>query len=243
MSFSLFNKSGNQQYSDSQESEYWLSFSDLMAGLLMIFALMLLVSLIRQNRLECERMIYQGRSQELQEVIESRQKIIQELQGEFNTGTQIAVDSLGTVRFAGSLLFDQGSAQISRTGRIQLSSFSRNYFPLLLDNSSFRSQLKSITVEGHTNDDGSYEYNLDLSHKRSLSVMLVLLQSAGKHAEDLKKLVTANGRSFADLVYHDDGRIDKSGSRRIEIQFQMDDQALTSRALGLNITDIASECY
>ena len=93
--------------------------------------------------------------------------------------------------------------------------------------------MKRIVVEGHTNDDGTYELNLGLSHDRSLAVMLVLLEEAAVFEDDLKRFVTANGRSFADLKRLPDGTVDKAGSRRIEIRFQMDDETLARRVLQL----------
>ena len=63
--------------------------------------------------------------------------------------------------------------------------------------------------------------------------MQVLLEEADRFEDDLKTLVTANGRSFADLKLLSDGRVDKAGSRRIEIRFQMDDETLASRVLQL----------
>ena len=74
--------------------------------------------------------------------------------------------------------FEQARAEVSPDGRRELASFARDYFPLLLQDEDFRDQLKRIVVEGHTNDDGTYELNLGLSHDRSLAVMLVLLEEA-----------------------------------------------------------------
>ncbi len=228
--------------SDAPESEYWLSYSDLMAGLLMIFALMLMAALYQEGRRECQLVVYEAASDTLQSLIESRQRIIRELQERFDVGDKVVVDSVGTVKFAGSLLFDQASAEMSSEGRLELASFAKNYFPLLLDDARFRSQVKRIVVEGHTNNDGTYELNLALSHNRSLAVMIALLEEAEAYRDDLQQLVTANGRSFADLVYLPDGNVDKAGSRRIEIQFQMDDHRLSQKVLELGAILIDPEC-
>ena len=102
--------------------------------------------------------------------------------------------------------------------------------------------MKRIVVEGHTNDDGPYELNLGLSHDRSLAVMKVLLEEAEVYEDHLKRLVTANGRSFADLKFLPDSTVDKAGSRRIEIRFQMDDETLARRVLQLRDILIDSNC-
>ena len=241
MARSVFRRRGEER-SDSQEPEYWLSYSDLMAGLLMAFALMLMAALHQEGRRECQIEIYEDTAEAMRQLLDTRQRVIRQLQTQFGAGDRVVVDSAGTVRFAGSLLFDQASAEVSPDGRVELGTFASEYFPLLLDDAEFRSQLKRIVVEGHTNDDGSYEVNLALSHSRSMAVMEVLLTEAETYRDDLEQLVTANGRSFADLLRLPDGRVDKAGSRRIEIQFQLDDRTLAQRVLELGAILIEPEC-
>lgn len=218
---------------DGQEPEYWLSYSDLMAGLLMAFALMLMVALYKEGEQDCTIGVYEATADAIEEILDTRQRVIRQLRDRFASSEEIEVDSAGTVRFAGSLLFDQASSEVSPEGRAELTAFADDYFPLLLDDTVFRGQLKRIVVEGHTNDDGTYELNLDLSHSRSLAVMLVLLEAAGSYRSDLENLVTANGRSFADAIRMNDGRVNKASSRRIEIRFQMDDETIVRRVLEL----------
>ena len=229
---------------EGTEPEYWLSYSDLMAGLLMAFALMLVVALYKEGEQDCTIGVYEATADTIGEILDTRQRVIRQLRDQFAASEEIDVDSAGTVRFAGSLLFDQASAEVSPQGRGQLTAFADDYFPLLLDDPVFRDQLRRIVVEGHTNSDGPYELNLDLSHSRSLAVMLVLLDAAGPYRGDLEDLVTANGRSFADLIRFDDGSVDKAGSRRIEIRFQMDDETIVHRVLQLGaiLIDPESQC-
>lgn len=198
--------------------DFWLSYSDLMAGLLMVFALMLLVALYH----------YQSGVQGVAEILVVRDEMAREIKEALEApGRIVEVDSAGTIRFKDSLLFSQASSTISDDGRRQLAAFANLYLPLLLGNPRFRGQLQAIVIEGHTNDDGSYAYNLDLSQKRAFSVMQVLLAEAGEYEEDLKTLVTANGRSFADLIYAEGtDSVDKERSRRIEIRFRLQDDVM-----------------
>ena len=243
MSRALFNRRRSENR-EAPEPEYWLSYSDLMAGLLMAFALMLMAALYKEGEQDCTIGVYETTAEAIREILDTRQRVIQQLRDQFASSEEIEVDSAGTVRFAGSLLFDQASAEVSSHGRAQLTAFANRYFPLLLNDPGFRDQLRRIVIEGHTNNDGSYELNLDLSHSRSLAVMLVLLDAAGSYRDDLEDLVTANGRSFADLIRLPDGSVDKAGSRRIEIRFQMDDEAIVHRVLELGaiLIDPESKC-
>ena len=233
--------------SSGTEPDYWLSYSDLMAGLLMVFALMLMAALFQQGTRECQLVVYEATADTIKKLLDTRQRVVGNLRERFdgdslNDSMRVTVDSAGTVHFAGSLLFEQASAEVSQDGRRELASFARDYFPLLLEDQDFREQLNRIVVEGHTNDDGTYELNLGLSHARSMAVMQVLLEEAGTYEDDLKEFVTANGRSFADLKLLPDGRVDRVGSRRIEIRFQMDDETLAQRVLELGAILIDPQC-
>ncbi len=209
----------------------------------MVFALMLMAALYREDEQECRIGVYEEAAEAIEETLRARQRMIQSLQDRFPDDGSIAVDTTGTVRFAGNLLFSQGSDSVSEPGARALTDFAREYFPLLMEDGNFRDQLRHIVVEGHTNDDGNYEVNLDLSHARSLAVMLVLLEATdGADRDELEALVTANGRSFADLLCLPDGQpcpdtagqqVDKARSRRIEIRFQMNDQLIVQRVLEL----------
>ncbi len=241
MARSLFGRRAPESSPD-REPEYWLSYSDLMAGLLMVFALMLMAALYQQGTRECQLIASEAAADTIEELLGTRTRVIDGLRVRFGQSTRVAVDSAGTVRFAGSLLFEQASAEVSPEGRTELATFARDYFHVLLNNEDIRDQLKRIVVEGHTNDDGAYELNLGLSHDRSLAVMHVLLEEAEVYEDHLKRLVTANGRSFADLKFLPDGTVDKAGSRRIEIRFQMDDETLARRVLQLRAILIDPKC-
>lgn len=209
----------------AEEHDYWLSVSDLMAGLLMVFALMLLAALYQ----------YQSGVEGIREILSIREEVVRQLQDQLRGESNIVeVDDNGTVRFRDNLLFAQGSSNVSSNGERQLQAFARLYLPVLLDNPRFRSQLRAIVIEGHTNDDGAYALNLRLSQDRAFAVMQVLLREAGGYEEDLQTLVSANGRSESELIYQEvDGArsVDKEASRRIEISLRLNDDELLLRVL------------
>lgn len=208
---------------EDQEADYWMSFSDLMAGLLMVFALLLLAALFH----------YQSGVEGVREVLRVRQDVVSQLQNEMALaeGRLVEVDEEGTVRFRDNVLFSQGSAEVSPRGREQLRSFARLYLSILLGNDRFREQLRAVVIEGHTNDDGPYDVNLHLSQARAFAVMMVLLDESGEYRNDLQRLVTANGRSESNLIRNEDGSVDKVASRRIEIRFQLNDKELVQQVL------------
>ena len=82
-----------------------------------------------------------------------------------------------------------------------------------------RKFIESITIEGHTNSDGTYLSNLALSQQRALAVMQFLYDSNIIDKDLLSTYVNSSGRSSSDLILDKDGIEDKDASRRIEIKF------------------------
>ena len=207
------------------EQEYWLSYSDLLAGMLMIFALMLFAALHH----------YGGIIQQAGQIANTKSEIIAKLDSIMRTDSSgVTVDpKTGAVKFPDGVLFGEGQATLQPAGRDQLNSFASRYFSVLLGDPAIRQELRAVVIEGHTNDNGSYMYNLDLSQRRAFAVMQHLLSSAPEHQESLKEFVTASGRSFSQPVCGDGevhsfpcpaGPVDQVRSRRIEILFRLRDE-------------------
>lgn len=78
--------------------------------------------------------------------------------------------------------------------------------------------LDQIIIEGHTDSDGDYLYNLALSQNRAFAVMDFI--NSWNKDERLKNYLIASGKSFMNPVLRD-GVEDKDASRRIEIKFTL----------------------
>ncbi len=126
----------------------------------------------------------------------------------------------GAVRFASNILFNQGSATLKPEAKQELKHLLGRYVAALLDDPKIRKYISTIIIEGHTNSDGSYLYNLNLSQQRALAVMEFLYKEFPHKRALFRKYLTASGRSFAEPVYKN-GKEDKEASRRIEIKFRI----------------------
>ncbi len=126
----------------------------------------------------------------------------------------------GAVRFASNILFNQGSATLKPEAKQELKHLLGRYVAALLDDPKIRKYISTIIIEGHTNSDGSYLYNLNLSQQRALAVMEFLYKEFPRKRALLRKYLTASGRSFAEPIYKN-GKEDKEASRRIEIKFRI----------------------
>ena len=92
--------------------------------------------------------------------------------------------------------------------------------------------MADIIIEGHTDSTGSYEHNLELSQNRALNVAKYCLNMGTltqTQKTRLKSIITAQGRSFSDPVYDENGVEDQERSRRVEIKFRLKDAEMIQR--------------
>ncbi|WP_455757172.1 OmpA family protein [Sulfurimonas sp.] len=146
-------------------------------------------------------------------------KVIAELKSSLGDKVQIDPNS-GSLRLSSSILFDKQSSTLKESSKKELKKIFMNYIGALISNKSIKSQLDKIVIEGHTDSDGKYLYNLNLSQQRAYAVMSYLLTLDFTKQNKIKPLLVASGRSFLDAVYVN-GKEDKEASRRIEIKFSL----------------------
>jgi chemotaxis protein MotB len=158
-------------------------------------------------------------------------------------GDSIGIDSkTGAMRFSSNILFNQGDYRLKEAAKKELSKILYRYISTLLLDESIRRYIDTITIEGHTNSDGDYLYNLALSQKRALAVMEFLYSLDFADEELFRKYLSASGRAFADPVLDKNGKEDKDASRRIEIKFRIkSEDAVRELESFLNRSEAADE--
>ncbi|MFT7879959.1 MAG: OmpA family protein [Sulfurimonas sp.] len=149
-------------------------------------------------------------------------KVIAALKEEL--GDKVNIDKKsGSLKLASNILFDRGSYTLKKEAETELKKAFEEYVGTLVTSPKIKPYLDRVIIEGHTDSDGGYLYNLDLSQKRAFAVMnfLLTLDFAEKH--NIKPLMIASGRAYLDPVVIN-GREDKEASRRIEIKFRLKNQ-------------------
>lgn len=135
-------------------------------------------------------------------------------------GKSINIDEKsGAIKFSSNILFDQAAYKLKEDSKKELDGILKKYISTLLEDKEIRKYIYGITIEGHTNSDGTYLSNLQLSQQRALEVMQFLYETSGIDKNLLNKYVSSSGKSSSDLIYNKDGSEDKDNSRRIEIKF------------------------
>jgi len=131
----------------------------------------------------------------------------------------------GDIVLESTVFFDTGKNDIKDSGKALLDRFIPIYLGVLLQ-PEYSDYLGEIIIEGHTDTEGAYLLNLELSQDRALSVASYCLQMPGLSQDQsqlLRDILTAKGRSYSDPVYYDDGTINMDASRRVEFKFRLKD--------------------
>ncbi len=165
----------------------------------------------------------------IDKLIGIRSTMIQDLSNSLSAANlKAAVDpNTGDIMLDSAVFFETGSSEIRQEGKDLLDRFIPVYLDVLLRD-QYSDYLGEIIIEGHTDSKGSYESNLKLSQNRALQVALYCLKMpslTGEQKAQLQKILTAKGRSYADLIYVD-GVEDADASRRVEFKFSLKDSEM-----------------
>ena len=152
--------------------------------------------------------------------------IIEELTQVFEeAGLEVSVDEdTGDIRLNSTIMFDTNSAQVKPEGQ----AFIQKFLPIYLDvlmKPEYEEYIGVIIIEGYTDNKGTYVANLELSQRRASNVLKYCLQLNLTEAqkEYLRKMITATGRSYTNLVYKENGKVDMEVSRRVVFKFRLKD--------------------
>lgn len=184
------------------KTNVWISVSDLMTGLMVIF---LFVAIAYISRVQKNQSV-------LTDYVETKNELHNKLVKEFAGDTlkwQMAIGKDLTMKFKEpTVLFATGSSELTPRFKEILDEFLPRYFSILL-NDSLRSNIQEIRIEGHTDDvpmpiydADPYIANVKLSQERALSVLKYFrsMSQFTKYSDNQKRLLeywfTANGLSY-----------------------------------------------
>src|SRR5699024_2511162 len=106
------------------------------------------------------------------------------------------------------------------------------YTTLFRSKSGYEKYIAEIIIEGHTDRDGSYMYNMQLSQERAYSVAQYILSDDFPYKniqQHLKDKLTVNGKSYTDFRTDDTGNYSAEDSRRVEFKFRLKDEEILEK--------------
>ncbi|MDE7200106.1 MAG: OmpA family protein, partial [Lachnospiraceae bacterium] len=160
------------------------------------------------------------------------------LQSAFSNSTMKVDAQTGSITFSSDVLFRYNSASLTAESRETLKNIIPMYLDVLLQD-QFRDYIAEIIIEGHTDTDGGYRSNMELSYERANAVAdFCLNQRNGlseEKIEQLQKLLTVNGKSWSNPIYEKDSsgnttkEVDMPASRRVEIKFRLKEDEMIEK--------------
>lgn len=116
------------------------------------------------------------------------------------------------------MLFDEGKAVLRPKFKEILDDFFPRYIAVL-SRPEYRDNIEEIRIEGHTNSNGGYYSNMELSQDRTRAVLQYCFSLMPSDLQNwMQGLVTANGLSSSHLILKKNGEEDKDLSRRVEFR-------------------------
>lgn len=208
--------------SHEEGGEHWLTISDLMAGLMMVF-LFIAIVFMRHTLKETEKIKNVAVAFQ-----ENQVAIYTALESEFKDdlvtwGAAIDKDTLAFNFNSPDVLFDNGQIALKPSFTNILSDFFPRYLNVL---KPFRASLNEVRIEGHTSsawnvdssDSEAYFNNMRLSQGRTRSVLSYLYHLVPNESDWIKHNFAAVGFSSSRLIINELGEEDAEKSRRVSFR-------------------------
>ena len=217
-------KNSLNQNNQNEENVFWITMSDLLLGLVVIFLVLFVFAItgFTQNKINEKETQYQ-----------ITEKIVKELE---QKGINVDSDKFsGKIKISDLELFELNSSELSEQGKKYMSQFVPVYFDTIMKDPKIIENISKIVIEGHTDSqtfagakspEEQYYLNMDLSLRRASSVAqyIVYAQYKGKkeYKNTLYKLLSVEGKGPSEPIVIN-GKEDYAKSRRVELKIEFKD--------------------
>ena len=229
----------------SDENPFSLSLGDLMAGLLLIFVLVLAFLMLNLREQEDRLLKIVKAYREMR--VDLSDDLDEEFEEDFKKWGVELDPKDASIRFtAPEVLFETGSAVVRQHFKDILNDFFPRYVKILTKD-KYKKEIIEIRIEGHTSsrwegvkdkEEIAYILNMKLSQDRTRSVLEYILKI--QHSEIIQNIewirdnLTANGLSSSKLILNDDRTQNPEKSRRVEFRVRTNAEKLFDKLLEKN---------
>jgi outer membrane protein OmpA-like peptidoglycan-associated protein len=176
-----------KKQSNNNKNEFWIGFSDLMTGLMLVFIVLSLTFMaIAKEKLD-----------EMQEqrkniiVILSEKLASNDIQVEYNADK-------GTVTIAQDILFEQTKPDLNLQGKSFSQLFAKILDNNIFNNGNYKELIKYIHIEGYASKEGPIEENFNISFKRAMNVWIYMTGNDLKNEMIMKQKLNIVSRGEID---------------------------------------------
>lgn len=220
-------KYNSNQNNESDENIFWVTMSDLLLGLMVVFLTMFIFAITGFT---------QQKINEKESQYEATEKIAKELQ---KNNIKAEADKFsGTIKISDLELFELNSWELSEKGKAYMSKFVPVYLNTIMKDEKIRENISQIIIEGHTDsqafansksEEDKYFKNMDLSLKRASSVAQYIVysnyQGKSSYEKELFRLISVEGKGPSKPVIVN-GKEDYAKSRRVELKLTFKDSSI-----------------
>lgn len=208
------------------QNPFALSTGDMMSALMFIFVLLLSALMLNERQqMDEEKKLtdeyYRIKEQLRKDLLKEFEKDLPEWNAVFDTTKM-------SIRFQEpTMLFDFKSSKLKPKFSEILNDFFPRYLDVITDD-RYKDNIEEIRIEGHTDSQGGYEYNMELSQDRTRAVLnhclgiipaRMVLQDTTLE-QWTKARIMANGLSYSHLILNPDGSENPELSRRVEFRIR-----------------------
>ena len=156
----------------------------------------------QQTDLDEKTSLLATQQKKIDNIIGVKADVIEALQKEFSkNNVSVDIDSqTGALTLNASVLFDYDQSELTDSGKAGAGGISCRSTVRFCLQDEYKKYLAEIIIDGYTDTDGDYSYNLELSQKRSLAVAQYLTEIRENFLDadqisDLQSYLTVNGHS------------------------------------------------
>lgn len=214
-----------------EENPFMQSTGDLMAGLLFIFILLLMGTLVQvQEKAKEDKKIATAYDR-------IKNDLSRDLANEFKNELKIWNAELDkstlSIRFKEpDVLFDKNKDSIKTEFKKILDEFFPKYIRIL-SRQQYKDNIEEIRIEGHTDSDGGYLHNVALSQRRTIKVLEYCHEITPESYKTwIEKHLTANGLAYSKPITMElfgYSVEDKEASRRVEFRVRTNAEKLLEK--------------
>ena len=194
------------------ETGAWLSISDLMAGILMIFVLLLISTLARLMEFD-------------EQANKNRVIIIEGLQTELTKANieSIIDPNTGSMSLEESVLFSSGSASLKPQGKRFLDTLIPIYSQVIFQSDEISDEVLFLVIEGHADRKENPRKAMSLSIQRSNAVISYIDRMIFPYKGKFVKKILAAGRGSLDA----NKALTPQQNRKVLFRFEFESHDLT----------------
>ena len=197
-----------KKQSNNGKNDFWIGFSDLMTGLMLVFIVLSLAFMAIAK-------------QKIDEMQEQRKNIIVILSEKLaNNDIKVEYNAdKGTVTIAQDILFEWKKTDLNVEGKEFIQLFANILDENILSNENYKKLIKYIHIEGYASKEGEVEHNFYLSFQRARNVWFHMTQKEIKNLDTMKHMLNIVSRGEIDANQF---KIDE-GDRKVIFRFEFYD--------------------